>query len=520
MSASLESLSTDELESLKAQLEQANSAAPVGQLPQSRGYDLTELGNAKRYTDKYRGEMLFVPDQQQWFYWDQRLWTADVDGQALRQFEKVIMDLNQERVETIAALSALDPDSKEAKAIESELRENAGWYKSSQRIAVMRNSLALAAVQPQMSVPSREFDKKGQFFGCANGIIDLRDGNLITGDQRYLMTKSSPVAYKPEAQCAEWDKFLLQIMDGNGENVAFLQRLAGQAMLGIQGKDKLAILWGSGANGKSTFVDTLNDVFGQYATVTDPRMLMDSYRANKEYYLAPLKGVRLVLMSETKRGDMIAEAIVKMLVDGGEITARYPAGRVFTFQPVFTPILSTNHRPRVGADPAIWRRVLLVPFTYTIPEAERNPRFRTDNLRPEAEGILRWAVEGAAAYMRDGLAPTGDIVEATEEYKRSQDKIGLFIAEECTLDPKERTQLKALLDSYNLWCTAMGFQTMGRTTFKEDLLTKGYDVRQSTGHLDWVYGISNRRPAGADFLHLVPSVAKSISPAEKAGLIG
>ena len=118
-----------------------------------------------------------------------------------------------------------------------------------------------------------------------------------------------------------------------------------------------------------------------------------------------LKGVRLVLMSETKRGDMIAESIVKMLVDGGKITARCPAGRVFTFQPVFTPILSTNHRPRVGSDPAIWRRVLLIPFTYTIPETERNPKFRSEVLKTEHEGILRWAVEGATAFLRDGLAP-------------------------------------------------------------------------------------------------------------------
>jgi putative DNA primase/helicase len=506
MSTNFEHMSDIELAEAEALLRQARERADQKKAESKKTYEPTELGNAKRFTGKFRGDMLFVPDRQQWFYWDERLWTVDFDGYAIRQFEKVIDDVKAEMVQSAAALTAVTADSDAAKAIRDEVKELGSWYRSSQRINIMRNSLALAAVQPDMSVPLKEFDKKGHFFGCANGIIDLRDHTLITGDKRYLMTKSSSTAYRTDAQCPEWDKFLFTIMNGKEENVAFLQRLVGQAMLGVQGKDKLAILWGSGANGKSTFVDTLNEVFGQYATVTDPRMLMDNSRGNREYYLAPLKGVRLVLMSETKRGDMIAESIVKMLVDGGEITARYPAGRVFTFQPVFTPILSTNYRPRVGADPAIWRRVLLVPFTHTIPEDQRNPRFRAEILRPEAEGILRWCVDGAVAYLRDGLAPTGDIVDATEEYKRSQDKIGQFISEECTLGTSERTTLKSLLDSYNLWCTDLGFQTMGRTTFKEELLTKSYDIRQSTGHQDWVYGIANRRPV-SEFPHLVPPVS-------------
>jgi putative DNA primase/helicase len=493
MNINFESMTDDQLAATAAMLREAQRRAEERKA-EPPAYQLTELGNAKRFTEKFHGELLFVHDQQQWFHWDGRLWRIDMDGHALRQFEEVIKDLAAERDRTAAVYTKAAEGSDNQEALERQLREQSGWYKASQRISVMSNSLKLAAAQEGMSKPLREFDSKGHFFGCANGIVDLRDGSLITGDRRYLMTKSSSVNYRPDAECPEWERFLLTIMEGNPENVRFLQRLVGQAMLGTQGKDKLAILWGSGANGKSTFVDTLNDVMGPYATVTDPRMLMDSQRANKEYYLAPLKGVRLLLMSETKRGDMIAESIVKMLVDGGEITARYPAGRVFTFQPVFTPILSTNHRPKVGADPAIWRRVLLVPFTHIIPTEQRNPRFRAEVLAPEAEGILRWAVAGAMAYLEEGLAPTGTVVEATEEYRRSQDKIGLFIEERCSTGGDGRTRLVDLLEMYNDWCTSQGLQTMGRTTFKEELLMKAFAVRQSTGHQDWVYGIVRRKP--------------------------
>jgi putative DNA primase/helicase len=477
----LKGMSKDQLEEYLDEIKQEAANSPK--------YDLTELGNAKRFTDKFKGELMFVHENQEWFFWDQRLWKSDNNGQALRQFELLIEDLKQERAELVKALKDAG-DSPRAKEIKAQANETSKWLKSCQKAVVMRNSLFLAAAQDGMSVALSEFDRKGHFFGCANGIIDLRDGSLITGDKRYLMTKSAPVAYNKDAKCPEWDSFLLKIMNGNVENVLFLQRLVGQAMLGTQGKDKLAILWGTGANGKSTFVDTLNDIMGQYATVTDPRMLMDNNRSNKEYYMAPLKGVRLCLMSETKRGDMIAEAIVKMLVDGGEITARYPAGRVFTFQPVFTPILSTNHRPKVGADPAIWRRVLLVPFTYTIPAEERNPQFRTQVLKPEAEGILKWCVDGAQMYLKDGLAPTGDVVDATEEYKRSQDKLGMFITQECATGESLRMRLKDFQDQYNAWCLDQGLQTIGVITLKEELASRGLEVRQSTGHVNWLYGVA------------------------------
>src|SRR5208282_3478180 len=99
--------------------------------------------------------------------------------------------------------------------------------------------------------------------------------------------------------------------------------------------------------------------------------------------------------------------------------------------------------------------------------------------------------------------------DATEEYKRSQDKIGQFIDEECTLEGTERTPLKTLLDGYNIWCTELGFQSLGRTTFKEEMLTKGFEIRQSTGHVDWVYGIANRKSV-SEFPHLVPSVARLV----------
>ena len=155
--------------------------------------------------------------------------------------------------------------------------------------------------------------------------------------------------------------------------VSFLQRFIGSGLVGRLGKYKLAIFCGAtGDNGKSTTVDTINNIFGDYGAVSSAEMLFEKHTNNKEYYLARLTGKRFVLKNEVKDGARLAGDIVKMLVDSGETTARHPYGRVFEFQPRFTPILCTNARPVVGTDEAVWRRIWLVPFDNRVSEEDKD----------------------------------------------------------------------------------------------------------------------------------------------------
>ncbi len=158
MSTNFEQMSDIELAEAETLLRQARERADQKKAESKSTYEPTELGNAKRFTEKFCGEMLFVPDRQQWFYWDDRLWTVDVNGYALRQFEKIIDDIKAEVVESAAALTAVSADSDPAKTIRDELKQLGSWYRSSQRINIMKNSLALAAVQPDMSAPLKEFE--------------------------------------------------------------------------------------------------------------------------------------------------------------------------------------------------------------------------------------------------------------------------------------------------------------------------------------------------------------------------
>lgn len=488
---------TAELEKLKEGLDKLLESSKQREANEtSDERDPTELGNAKRFADALRTEFLFVrqmDEKGRWLYWDGRLWKSDVDGMAVRSYEqKVLLPLKVELAEMQAEFALTDDDSPGYKDAKERVDAKRRWCRSSQSKAVIANTLTLAATQEEMSASISEFDADGYLFGCANGIVDLRTGQLHDTDARPRVTKSTTVAYDPTAKCPEWERFLLKIMDGNQDDVGFLQRLAGQCMLGLK-KDKFIIFWGNGANGKSTFVDTLKFVLGDYATATDPDILMNTNRDKREYYLADLKGSRLAFMNESSYGDRIAAATVKMLTDSGEVAARFPRGEVFKFQPVFTLILSTNDRPKVDSDDAVFRRVLLVAFTYTIPKDERNPTFRTDVLMPEMEGILRWCVDGAIAYLDEGLKPTANIIDATEDYQKDQDKVGLFLDELFVPAPGKKLTLKTVLDRCNKWCEDNNLKPMSNMSLKPELGRKGFTVDTGTDNKLWVYNI--------DYLH-------------------
>ncbi|MGK0299074.1 MAG: putative DNA primase/helicase [Gammaproteobacteria bacterium] len=319
-------------------------------------YELTELGNGNRYASLFGSTYKFIKEKKNWFKWNGHCWEENNDGAAVRNMDLLLIDIKTEgdilnkRAMKLLDLAAKTYNEKYEILAESSSKlskEIFKWYRSSQSNQRIKSTLDLARSRPNLSMSITTFDSKGHYLGVENGVINLRTGEFIKGDSKYFITKSTGETYDYQASCPKWNEFLLMIFENNVELIQFIQRLIGQAVLGVQGKDKLAIFFGSGANGKNSLLDTLKYVFGDYASVTDPRIILEG-GSNKEYYLAKLIGIRLLLMSETKKGSVIAEEIVKMVVDSGQISARFIYGNVFDYQPVFTPILSTNHKPHIG----------------------------------------------------------------------------------------------------------------------------------------------------------------------------
>jgi len=464
-------------------------------------YDLTELGNSKRLKELLQGKVLWVNGLECFIVYKSSRWVKDNSGSIVRGWELLLSDINEEKQfysELLAQLkqysSKYNIEPIEA-ALKSKIKELKRHYLSSQTKNTIYATQELFKSQQGISVQLDTIDSKGHYLGCKNGIVDLRDGTLIENDPSYLMMKSSNVEYNADSLCPEWLLFINKIMLDNRDKIEFLQLLAGQMLIGEAIKDKMPIFIGKGANGKSVFLDVLSELLGDYAEQSAPDVLTGK-SSKQEYYVASLQGKRLVTMVETKRGDKLDEAIVKMIVASGRVSARVPCGKPFSYQPVFTPVLCTNYMPYISTDEASWRRLVIVPFDYTVPVDERDPNFKKHLLHKEAKGIFNWMVQGAVKLYQKGRIEIPDVlITALNKYSADFDNISQFISESQSDLYNEshvanlKCRITELRKMYEQWCRDNGYQALSTRNFKQELLKKDYTVKKSTGGHDYIYGI-------------------------------
>jgi putative DNA primase/helicase len=298
------------------------------------------------------------------------------------------------------------------------------------------------------------WDADPMLLGTPSGTVNLQTGQLVPADRNHYITKMTAVA--PSGECPTWQEFLDRITDGNVAFQAYLQRAVGYALTGSTKEQVLFFFWGTGANGKSTFLNTISKVLGELAKNAP----MSAFTANSmEQHptdLAMLHGARLVTSIETEEGRRWAEARIKALTGGDPITARFMRQDFFTFTPTFKVMVAGNHKPKLNdVDEAIRRRIHLVPLTVTIPANERDQDLQ-EKLEAELGGILAWAIEGCLAWQREGLNPPQAVLEATNEYLAEEDAVALWIEARCEFDSTAETPSQALYKAYKAWMAENG----------------------------------------------------------------
>jgi len=242
-------------------------------------------------------------------------------------------------------------------------------------------------------------------------------------------------------------------------------------------------LHGAGANGKSTLLNIIGALLGDYAQTA----IFDTFLAKKEERsvnndIARMQGKRFVSAIEAEGERRLSEVLVKQLTGGDTVTARFLFAEFFEFSPQFKIWLACNHKPIIrGTDHAIWRRIRLIPFTVTIPEAARDKHL-TEKLRAELPGILAWAVQGCLTWQKTGLQTPEEVKSATNEYQDCMDTIGAFISECCILTPEVRSKASDLYEVYKKWCEAGGEYALNQRSFGLRLTEKGLDHVKSSGN--------------------------------------
>lgn len=454
----------------------------------------SDTANAQRIVRHMGGWLLFVRGLG-WHVWDGVRWR--LDALEARRHVGRLGQIVMGEAAAIAAKAAKIPDRDRAER-ERELAEKLLKF-AGQAENVAKMDAAMKAAEPLLRVDADHMDADPWALGCANGVIDLRTGALRAPDPAQLISKSTGVAFDPCATAPTWDAFLQRIFKSRPELPEFMQRLAGYWLTGLTDPPFLAVLYGIGANGKSTMVNAISHAMGDYASAASSGLLMATYGQRHSSEVAHLQGMRFVAAAESREGGRLDEERIKALTGSDAITARRLYQEPFTFQPSHKLALMTNHKPQVrGVDEGIWRRLLLIPFVEVIPEAERDPLL-TEKLRREAPGILRWMVEGARLFHESGnrLELPEVVKEATKDYRSESDVLGMFIGDECEVEDGAQVTSSELYATYKAWCEDNGERVMPQRTLGLRLQDLGFTPKNTKGR-KWS-GLRLAGRAGAKF---------------------
>ena len=416
----------------------------------------TDLGNARRLVQMHGQDMRYCYLWKAWIVWDGMRWARDNSGQVYRWAKHTVTRIYGE------AQNALDEERKElAKwAIKSESRD---------RISAM---IELAQSEPGIAIQPEDLDTDAMLLNATNGTLNLRTLELQPHRREDYITKLTPIFYDELAQAPTWDSFLWRIMAGNIELINFLQRTVGYALTGDVSEQCLFYLYGKGANGKSTFLTTILAMLSRdYATQAAPELLTAGDRHPTE--IADLRGLRFVASTEIEDGRRMAEGLVKQMTGGDVLKARFMRADFFQFEPTHKLFLAANHKLIIrGTDHAMWRRIRLIPFTVTIPDAEKDLKL-VEKLRAELPGILRWAVSGCADWLGQGLNPPAEVTGATAEYRNEMDVLGRYLEERLMYGEFLTTQAADLYADYCAWCKDNGEKELSQIRFGRDLVDRG-----------------------------------------------
>lgn len=414
--------------------------------PLPRGVaEFTDLANAHRLARDCHGRLRYAHGLG-WLVFDGKRFGHDESAAArcAQRAARKLLQLSRE----LGRRAQRDPDPAAAR----RAKQYAKWAKGSQQSSRLQATLTVAKTLRDIACPPDMFDAEPMVLNVANGTLDLRTGLLRPHSVDDLITRLAPVAYDAAATCPTWLAFLERILAGDARLVRFLQVAAGYSLTGSCSEQCFFVCHGRGANGKSTMLETLRGVLGDYSrnTPTDT-LLRSGDRRGPENDLARLRGARFVSAVESGEGRRLDEERVKRLTGGDTVTARFLYREHFEFVNSAKIWMAVNDRPEItGVDDGIWRRVRLIPFDVTIPASEQDRQLPA-KLREEGPGILRWAVEGCRLWQDEGLQSPAPVEAATGGWRNDANPVALFVAEQCSRGEALTAMAGALYEAYCAW---------------------------------------------------------------------
>ena len=426
-------------------------------------YDMTDTGNAHRLYDRFGSIIRYSYNRKKWMYWDGKAWRIDDSGEVKKLADLICDDIKKEAL------------------LEQEEKTQADMLKWASKTASSKGKEAMVHECQHLDgvpVSPDALDSYTDFLNCQNGIVNLRNGELIPHDSNFMMSKICVCDCGPEgAEPKLWLKFLDDVTDHDKGLQDYIQKCVGYSLSGSNREQCAYFLYGMGNNGKSTFLDTIADMMGGYAANVQPEtiMLQKSFTgggANSD--IARLKSARFVTSEEPTEGVRLNEGLLKQLTGGSKVTCRFLYGDEFEYTPEFKIWIATNHKPVVrGTDLGIWRRIKLIPFEVNIPKekVDKNLRYK---LRKELPAILRWAVDGCIKWQKEGLQEPSSVSQAVQEYKQEMDLLAGFLEQCIVIDYTYDDKIMAsdLFRLYSRWAKENNEYEMSSKKFLKEVSKK------------------------------------------------
>ena len=387
-------------------------------------YPLSDVGAARWIRDYIRrcgSDVRWTPEAG-YFLVDGGVWRKD-ELDAVYAYAQEAFDVMQNLALAFLESAMAEDDDEQMKAAGARLKHAKRYCNTTPMDAAMRQMRVLRDVATHFS----EFDTNPHLMACRNGVVDLRSGKLMEHNPAFMLTKRIGIDYDPDAEAPRWITFLDEVFPNHKEMPSYLRRLVGYGITGNTDEQCFAVHWGTGANGKSIFTDTLTYVFRDLTVTTPFSTFEQRPSGGVPNDVAALKGARLVFASEGEADKPMAEAMLKRLTGRDAISARFMRQEFFEFYPSFLLNMATNNKPRFrGQDEGLWRRVKLIPWERYFKPEERDHRLGI-KLQDEAQGILAWAVAGAVEWYANGLGDPDTVVNATKEYRENSDALDGFL---------------------------------------------------------------------------------------------
>ena len=433
-------------------------------------YSFDDMGNAERFVDLFGENIRYCYTEKKWYFYNTLKWCIDNIGAVERMADNAVKAMAAE-MKVYAQTDATEGTDMQ-KAFDKHLKQS----RSNKSKKAM-----LAEVQHHVPILPAQMDKYRMILNTPGGVLNLKTGDLSEHKAEYYLTKMTAVDLSSHADCPRWLRFLDDIFDGDKDLIRYIQKALGYSLSGSTAEQCAFFLYGTGKNGKSTFLDVVRDVFGDYAANIQPETIMvksnSASAINSD--IARLKGARLVTSVEPNEGVRINEGLLKQLTGDDTVTARKLYAEEFEFKPEFKLWMATNHKPIIrGTDTGIWRRIHMIPFTVTIPD-DKVDKHLTHKLKAEMTSIFKWIVDGCLLWQQEGLKMPGAVYSIVREYRREMDVISAFIGDEC--QESGTVPAKTLYAAYCKWAEHNNEYCMSNTKFGIEIGKRYEKIKTNKG---------------------------------------